>query len=285
LNGTETPQKQLNKGVETLRLYLASTLCWHYPLEEVLKIAYETGFEGVEVWAEHVWFHETLPEKIKYTKEKYGLNLTFHAASWDLNLCSLNKGIQMQSVKEIERSMELAKAVGADNITVSPGRRTLTSEWTPWHFETLIENLRFLAERANRLEVTLSLEHTKHERKEFMTHPISVNALLANLPETVMTTFDLSNVPLYENLLVYYEKMERINKIHLSDATTNTYHTPLGTGQIELSNILPIILKTDVPIVLEGYDDSESCQVLQSNLRYLHPYMKKEESKSVQYIL
>ncbi|WP_181833006.1 sugar phosphate isomerase/epimerase family protein [Bacillus taeanensis] len=268
-----------------MKLYLASTLCWHYPLEEVLKIAYETGFEGVEVWAEHVWFHETLPEKIKYTKEKYNLDLTFHAASWDLNLCSLNKGIQLQSVKEVERSMELAKAIGANNVTVSPGRRTLTSEWTPWHFESLIQNLRFLADRAQRLQITLSLEHTKHERKEFMTHPISINSILDHLPEKVMTTFDISNVPLYENPLVYYEKMKRINKIHLSDATTNTYHTPLGTGQIDLSSILPTILKTNAPIVMEGYDESEGCEVLQANLRYLYPYMPKEEIKSVQYIL
>lgn len=107
-------------------LYVSSTLMWAYPVEAAILIARQYGFAGMEVWAEHVWFHQSHPREIQQAARRVGMKLTLHAASWDLNLCSLNSGIRKQSVEEIKRSLALAGEIGAKSVTIHPGRVTLT---------------------------------------------------------------------------------------------------------------------------------------------------------------
>lgn len=82
-------------------LYVSSTLMWAYPVEAAILIARQYGFRGMEVWAEHVWFHQSEARELRDAAKRAGLKLTLHAASWDLNLCSLNRGIRQQSIREI----------------------------------------------------------------------------------------------------------------------------------------------------------------------------------------
>ncbi|RXT04351.1 sugar phosphate isomerase/epimerase [Ammoniphilus sp. CFH 90114] len=256
-----------------MNLYLSSTVLWNYPVDQVISIAEQYGFRGVEVWAEQVRFHQTSAESIITAKEKYHMDLTFHAPSWDLNLCAMNEGVRKQSVHEIEQSMELASRIGARNMTIHPGKRTLTRDWTSWHFDRLIESLAYLAEKAQEFDVVLSVEQMEHEKKEFITTPDMINQLIHQLPSTVQVTFDIAHVPIEADLQGYYEQIERINKIHLSDASSNAYHLPLGNGEVDFEALLNRLEKTDLPVVLEGYDHAMDHQFLQANLSVLQPYL------------
>lgn len=95
-----------------MNLRIASTLAWAFPVEEVIRLVKELKFESIS-------------KQIRQVKEEINMQLTMHAASWDLNLSSLNTGIRKQSVQEIIRSIELASQIGADNITFHPGKLTL----------------------------------------------------------------------------------------------------------------------------------------------------------------
>ncbi|MDF2681463.1 MAG: sugar phosphate isomerase/epimerase, partial [Brevibacillus sp.] len=158
-------------------LYVSSTLMWKYPVEAAILIARKYGFSGMEVWAEHVWFHESSPQEIQDAAKRSGLKLTLHAASWDLNLCSLNQGIRRQSIQEIKRSMVLAREIGAKSVTIHPGRVTLSANSRAWHEPILIESLNELAHEACRLGRTLSIEHIEPLPKEIIVTPDDLNRL------------------------------------------------------------------------------------------------------------
>lgn len=249
-------------------MYLSSTLCWSDEVDEVIRLANQLGFAGVEVWAEQVWQHGTDESVIVKASARYKQKLTLHAASWDLNLCALNKQVRQQSIHEIEQSIGLASRIGALNVTVHPGRQTL-SGLSDLHWKWLVESFSFLAERAEQLGVTLSIELMEHIPKEFITTPDTINHLLSELSPLVMTTFDIAHVPLNEDILDYFKRINRVSKIHCSDSVAGRYHVPLGKGNLPLHLIWPVLETADVPVVLEGFDLSPSHEILRADLDFL----------------
>ncbi|WP_141432298.1 sugar phosphate isomerase/epimerase [Bacillus sp. 03113] len=260
-----------------MRLYASSTLLWGKTFEEMCQQVAKMGLQGIELWAEQAWHQHFSIDEIEKLIKQYGLKLSLHAASWDLNLCSLNKGIRRQSIHEIERSIAMASSLPALNVTIHPGKRTLTPAWTNWHMQCLQEAIDHLEEFAQLYGVTLSIELMESVNKEFVTIPDVMNELVENRTDTIMTTFDVAHIPIHADPLLYFKKLERINKIHLSDSRPDSYHVPLGEGQIQLIPILNEIVHHDLPIVLEGYDPNGQNQTLEKHVTYLRNCFLDEE--------
>lgn len=250
-------------------LFVSSTLMWTYPVEAAILIARQYGFAGMEVWAEHVWFHQSNVKEIRDAAKRTNTRLTLHAASWDLNLCSLNHGIRKQSVKEVIRSLDLAKEIGANSVTIHPGRVTLSPKSRGWHEPILIESLNVLAREAQERGLVLSIEHIEPLPKEMVVTPDELNRLRAVLDYPTTATFDIAHVPLTSSLAQFYQELEGVDKIHVSDATATKLHVPLGTGSIDLDVIWPLLWESQKPIILEGWDDSRELSLLKQNLLYL----------------
>ncbi|WP_421617274.1 sugar phosphate isomerase/epimerase family protein [Brevibacillus sp. TJ4] len=250
-------------------LYVSSTLMWAYPVEDALPIARQYGFGGMEVWAEHVWFHQSDAGNIRAAAKQSGLKLTLHAASWDLNLCSLNRGIRQQSIQEVIRSLELAGEIGAGSVTIHPGRVTLSQRHRGWHEPILIESLNILAKEAVDRGLALSIEHIEPLPKEMVVTPVELNRLRAALDYPTTATFDIAHVPLTTSLAEFYKQLDGIDKIHVSDATSSKLHLPLGTGNIDLERIWPLLWQAEKPIVVEGLDESRDLGLLKANVSYL----------------
>lgn len=250
-------------------LYVSSTLMWAYPVEAALLIARQYGFRGMEVWAEHVWFHQSDVREIREAAKRAGVKLTLHAASWDLNLCSLNQGIRQQSIREVIRSLDLAGELGASSVTIHPGRVTLSPRHRRWHEPVLIESLNILAKEAMKRGLALSIEHIEPLPKELVVTPMELNRLRAALDYPTTATFDIAHVPLTSSLSEFYRELDDIDKIHVSDATSSKLHLPLGTGSIDLDEIWPLLWEKERPIVVEGLDDSRELGLLKQNMLYL----------------
>lgn len=251
-----------------MNVRIASTLAWAFPVEEVIRMAKELKFAGVEVWAEHVWRYNSMPEQIRRVKEETNMQLTMHAASWDLNISSLNAGIRRQSVHEIYRSIELASQIGADNITFHPGKLTFSDSKVSIHEELLLESMEELHRKAKQEGLTLSLEMMERKPKEFVTKPATVKKLIGPFFPQIQTTFDVAHIPLHVDIFSVWHEMPGVNKIHLSDATKETLHLPLGDGEIGEATINKFLNIEDIPVIIEGFDDSEDLQMLKKNLLY-----------------
>lgn len=252
-----------------MKFFIASSLCWAFHPEEVILLAKEYGFYGVEIWVEHINDHQADPEMIRDKAETNNIALTLHAPSWDLNICSLNQGIQQQSVEELKKSIDLAHRLDVFHMTFHPGRLTVKDYLVEAHLEVMIENTKQLINYANTREVTLSIELMEPIPKEILTHPQAMGDFQQRVGEDLQVTLDIAHVPLDHDPLTYFDQLESVNSIHLSDSSKTAYHLPLGAGEIDLENVLTGLSKVNFPIVLEGMETTRELSFLKSHYLYL----------------
>ncbi|MBS4208045.1 sugar phosphate isomerase/epimerase [Bacillus sp. FJAT-50079] len=260
-------------------LYMASTLCWSYKMEDVLQIAKRFKFAGVEVWADHFWHHGSDPRQVNQIRENLGLDLTMHAASWDINITALNDGIRRQSIGEIKRSIDLASEIGANNITLHPGKMTLTTLEKSIFIDLLLESLQVLSNYAKEKGATLSLELMEAIPKEFIISPNAINRITEGFHPYLQTTFDVAHISLKQDPFQQFRQTLHINKIHISDVNEQQLHIPLGDGLLGANTLKHFLQIKDAPVVIEGFDRSVAFICLRRNLQYIEAVLiRKEEA-------
>lgn len=248
-----------------MKLYASSTLMWGKGIREMAQLAHEFHLDGIELWAEQAWFCHMNTREIVQVLKQYGLGVTVHAASWDTNICSLNERIRRKSLEEIFRSIIFADAIQAKNVTVHPGKRTSSAEWTLWHEKILNQSLDQLEEIANHYGITLSVELMEEADKELITTAASLNRFITHRSEAIQTTFHLAHISL-DNVL---NELQRVNKMYFCYSTLEQPHAPLGDGKIKQKQFLERIMNKDYITVLDGFDTSENAWTLQKHLSYL----------------
>jgi sugar phosphate isomerase/epimerase len=258
-----------NKGGKIM-LYISSSLAWDIPVDIICKQAEEMNVDGIELWAQQVWSN---PNTVKINSIRNSkLGITLHAASWDLNICSLNKEIYESSVKEIKRSIDLACALDADLVVVHPGRLTINnSRFLKLHKDRLEEAFTSICEYAAKFSIEIGIENMEAIKKEFIVKIEDVNSMINKLNkkgiENVGCVLDIAHIPLDEDPLEYYKKIKNVNEIHLSDSRKDKLHLPLGTGQINFSRILKYLNdKFTGPIVIEGFKIDDNFQLMKENI-------------------
>lgn len=268
--------KHLMGGNAMDQLRIASTLCWAYKIEDVLQIASRFQIGGVEVWADHFWFYDSDPKQVNQIREESGQKLTMHASSWDLNICALNQGVREQSIGEIKKSILLAEQIGADNITLHPGKKTLVSLSQSMHMELLFEGLHDIVSFAKGKGKTLSLELMEPIPKEFIVSPNIINRVTGVFQPDLQTTFDVAHISLTEDVYEQWLQTLYVNKIHISDVSKHQLHIPLGDGILPTNTLLRFLQMQDVPIVIEGFDPSVGLAWLRRNMQFFETIASKK---------
>ncbi|MFC3040866.1 sugar phosphate isomerase/epimerase family protein [Virgibacillus xinjiangensis] len=261
-----------------MSILFASTLAWSYPIRTVLDMAAEEQWDGVEIWSEHVWRFNEKPEDIHEKLKQLNLTATLHASSWDLNLCALNEGIRKQSVQEVRHSIDLAAQLGADNVTFHPGRLTLPDLAHSLHEDLLTASLEVITEYAMQKDIVVSMEIMEQKPKEFVTNAHVMNRIIEGFPPYLQTTFDVAHMPLDIDSRSVWEELNQVGKIHISDATEQTLHLPLGEGKIEKETLSYFLQNDCIPVVVEGLDQSKDLNWLQKNLQYIRentPFLQR----------
>jgi len=252
-----------------LKWYGASTLFWGSSFDDICKRIKDANLQGVELWAEQFWRESFVIADVLESSRNHNLDISLHAASWDLNISSLNEGIREQSILEIERSIELAYALQVENITIHPGRLTLNEDWKPWHIDCLQQSIDTLESIAQRAGITISIELMEHATKEFVTSPDLLNALVDHRSRYITTTFDVAHIPLSQSPIELLQKLHRIDKVHISNSTVEKFHVPLGEGAIDIMSVIPLIERLEVPVVIEGFDYLGEENMLEKNVQFL----------------
>ena len=105
-------------------MFVASTLFWQTSLQDMTRQIKTDGLTGLEMWAQQFFYQNYDIEEYKTLAEAYGLRTLVHSCSWDLNLASINESIRQASVGQVIASLQLAKAIGAEEDR-SPGASDL----------------------------------------------------------------------------------------------------------------------------------------------------------------
>ena len=83
---------------------------------KIISLAKQHEFEIIEILGEGPFF-----EKDNFEFKDCGLDMRIHAATVDINIASLNKGIRAESVKQMIQCGQYAEKINANTITVHPG--------------------------------------------------------------------------------------------------------------------------------------------------------------------
>jgi sugar phosphate isomerase/epimerase len=96
-------------GFTTLALFMQ-------PNNDIINLAKEHEFDMIEILGEGPFFEN---ENMEY--KDCGLDMRIHAATVDINIASLNRGIRNESVKQMIECGEYGESINANTITVHPG--------------------------------------------------------------------------------------------------------------------------------------------------------------------
>jgi sugar phosphate isomerase/epimerase len=239
-----------------MKIAMSSVCLWGTELPGIIRFAGSAGFDGLEVWIEQLG-PKSGAALVRRIAEDQGLSLFAHAVSWDLNLCSHNKALRNTSLDETKRSIDLARELEAENITVHPGRMGSPVFDKAFYLGVMTESLAEICRHASETGITVSLELMEKIRREFVTNPGVMNALLnAVSPLTCAVTLDSAHLDSAEMFFEYFSALPLTDKIHLSNRQGDKYHTPVFNGDITMTGILELLEGKNLPVVIEGNGSS-----------------------------
>lgn len=220
----------------------------------IIELAKKHGFEMIEILAEDPF----------YTKDNLefkdcGLDIRMHAATVDINIASINKGIREESVRQMIFCGQYAEKIGAKTITVHPGKIGRNEpRLRNWAIEMAIESVGEIMDNTN---VEISVENMP-VRQAFLAN--KVEELEKIQQETGCSlTIDTGHGNTCDNLKEMLE-LKNISYCHLNDNNgVKDQHITLGEGTLDLK----LLKKINTGIIeLNNFDNILKSKEIIENL-------------------
>jgi sugar phosphate isomerase/epimerase len=206
-------------GFSTLALFMKSN-------EDIIEIAKKHGFGMIELLAEDIFF-----EKDNYEYSDCGLDVRIHAATVDINIASVNKGIRSESLRQMISCASYAEKIGAKTITIHPGRVGRNdSRLRKYALDLTIESVGRIMDETN---VEVSVENMP-VRKSFLANTLDELELIRDSTGCSLT-IDVGHANTTDTLSEMLE-LSNISYCHLHDNDgVHDQHISLGDGTLDLS--------------------------------------------------
>ena len=230
------------------------------------------GYASAEIWMEHVRTAAQRPAAIARRARALDLGLTIHAASYDLNILSINPGIRRESLRQVRAALRLAAAVGARTVTVHPGKLSTERADRESAWQRLEQTAAQLDDWAAETGVWVGLENMEKGSREIFCLPRDAARLFARPRRRLGLTLDLAHTRTCGDPFQYLSEIrpEWIGHIHLSDSSDAATHLPLGCGVLPIAAMLAALSGSYSGVVsLEGYRPGEGERLLAANMAYL----------------
>lgn len=208
-------------GFTTLALFME-------PNDDIINLAKKHEFEIIEILAEDPFY-----EKDNGEFKDCGLDIRMHAATVDINIASINKGIRAESVKQMIYCGEYAEKIGANTITVHPG---IIGRNEPrlrkWALEMAVESVGKIMDNTN---VEISVENMP-VREKFLANTVEELEMIQS--ETGCSlTIDTGHANTCGNLEEMLS-LKNISYCHLNDNDgVRDQHIALGDGTLDLNQL------------------------------------------------
>jgi sugar phosphate isomerase/epimerase len=201
-------------GFTTLALFME-------PTPYIINLAKKHEFEIIEILAE-----DPLYEKDNSAFIDCGLDIRMHAATVDINIASINKGIRAESVKQMIHCGQYAEEIGANTITVHPG---IIGRDEPhlrkWALEMSIESIGEIIDNNN---VEISVENMP-VRGKFLGNTVEEIEMIQEATGCSLT-IDTGHGNTCGNVVEMLE-LKNISYCHLND-NDGVKDTPVDPGSL-----------------------------------------------------
>ena len=223
-------------GFTTLALFMEDN-------SKIIDTARKHGFEIIEILGEDPFF-----VKDKGEFKDCGLDIRIHAATVDINIASLNKGIRAESVKQMIHCGQYAEKINAKTITVHPGiigrNEPRLRKWA------LEQSVRSIGEIIDNTNVEISVENMP-VREKYLANTVEELEMIQK--ETGCSlTIDTGHGNTCGNLEEMLS-LKNISYCHLNDNNgLKDQHIPLGEGTLDLK----LLKKINTAIIeLNNFDN------------------------------
>ncbi|KIX13055.1 sugar phosphate isomerase/epimerase family protein [Dethiosulfatarculus sandiegensis] len=227
----------------------------HMPISEALRIIKQNGFSLAEVWSDQIQLHGGSAREIGALARQLGLELTWHAASHDLNLTSRNSYLREAAFEQTKACLDLAKEAGASLLVLHPGRKSFTADEDDYYWALMRHIFSDLSKEAQKRGIPLALELMETKPCELVCSLEAFAKVAAWNLSNLFFTVDLAHLNTWGDPCRIWQSFDqkKLLHIHLSDNSLETMHLPLGRGNMNLDRLLRLIKKDfKKSIVLEG---------------------------------
>ncbi|WP_305554813.1 sugar phosphate isomerase/epimerase family protein [Methanobrevibacter sp. V74] len=210
---------------------------------KIIDLAKKHGFEIIEILGEDPFYENDNGEF-----KDCGLDVRIHAATVDINIASLNKGIRLESVKQMIECGHYAESINANTITVHPG---IIGRNEPhlrkWALEYAVESIGEIIDNTN---VEISVENMPVNGK-FLGNKVEEIEMIQKETGCCLT-IDTGHGNTCGNLEEMLS-LKNISYCHLNDNDgKKDQHITLGKGTLDLN----LLKKIDTAIIeLNNFDN------------------------------
>lgn len=221
---------------------------------KIIDLAKKHGFEIIEILGEDPFYENDNGEF-----KDCCLDVRIHAATVDINIASLNKGIRLESVKQMIECGHYAESINANTITVHPG---IIGRNEPhlrkWALEYAVESIGEIIDNTN---VEISVENMPVNGK-FLGNKIEEIEMIQKETGCCLT-IDTGHGNTCGNLEEMLS-LKNISYCHLNDNDgKKDQHITLGEGTLDLN----LLKKIDTAIIeLNNFDNVLKSKKVVENL-------------------
>ncbi len=273
-----------------------------YSIHDAIDILGKAGYDAIEIWAQRIDYdikkRQTSITKIRSAIERQEMTGCIHAPLKNLlskdwhkyNITSKNVKLRKESIDAVLRSLEYAKKLGFEVITVHPGHTDQEGETVDKEYWDLqIAAFKRFAKRAEQLGVKIGMEPMEHRPKEFVMEPKQVDRVInAVNSKNLGITFDLIHAYSH-GVNKPIEFMDAHHKnifhVHVSGHCKEKNHVPFSMTNINhlyLDKVLhKLVTKYRGLISIEGtthnikkQTKTHQKQTVKENLAYIHRELK-----------
>jgi len=227
---------------------------WDLDPEGMADVIVEAGLEEIEFWAETPWYweggrREDQAEEIK--RELGRLKMALHAPVMDLNPTSYNDLVCQATIAESLRAIDLAEFLGAEVVTIHPGKRTAKRPAREVERQKLRHYLDVCLDRAEERGIQLALENLEPAPWNLCADPEEMSQFLDE-PSLGMT-LDISHAtPPSSGAVAFVEALGgHIQNVHVSATKDGVRHLPASIGSVDQVLMALRDIGYDGPLTLE----------------------------------
>lgn len=268
-----------------MKLAVSHHVLWNFSVGTFIKFADE-NFDGAELVDEpkaNVWELRDQADAVKDQLSTTNLRITLHATYRDLNIASINPGVRQLSVAQVNESLEVAHNLGADVVTIHPGKVAGRKIPRADSMLCLTKSLKELSDYAEDLGVLLAIENMAGEKKLCKTAPEILEVLNAVDAENIGATIDFSHVYLMaiSPKRTVDSLKDKLFNVHLSDSRGGSDHLFLGGGIVNLTEIFDLLhdIKYSRSIVMETWYSKDPLQGALASARAMVPLTRRGKAK------
>jgi sugar phosphate isomerase/epimerase len=240
------------------RFFPASVLMWSTSIKDFLEAVARRGFQGAEVWAQHLQRSGETAKAVRRRADELGLRLTVHAVSYDLNPLSQNPEIREVSRRQVMQSLIDGATMRAEVMVVHPGQLSSSTDDPEDYWPDLYDFCAALDERAALLGLKVGIEGMERKVNQFFVEPAALNRLADAMDHSRWSrlglTVDLAHLATFTDPIAAFKEIRRVVHVHLSDGEPpKATHRPLGLGKLPYREMILTALEADIPtIAIEG---------------------------------